>query len=524
LLPTEFLTSKESISAALAQIRSERAQRERERVERDADEIRARCQTLIGFTRESWHVLEPKAIFVPGFQIEAICDHLEAITRGEINRFLANVPPGSMKSLLVSVIWQAWEWGPKGLQSHRFLSTSYNDGPVKRDTRKTRDLILSDWFRLLWPAVELVRHGETSFANSQTGTREGTAFGSLTSQRGDRLTIDDPHSTETAESDADRATTTRKFREGATDRLNDPIRSAIAIIMQRLHMDDISGVIEQLGMDFVKLVIPMEFEPARRCITPYFKDPRTYEGQLMCPERWPRAEVERLKKEKGEYAYAGQYQQRPAPREGGLFKPDLIRKIAADPGGGKVVRGWDLAGTKRKTSAYTVGLKLRRVDGRFIIVDVKRIRGNPAEVKKLVKRCAIDDRLLCLQSLPKEPGQAGIAQKDDIADMLAGHNFRFSPETGDKEFRAIPVAASIAAEVVDMVEAPWNSELIDELRNFPTGTFKDQVDAFSRAHMELVNKADEGPGGMPESSTTDTRGKPIEDDPWAIPTDAAQAS
>jgi hypothetical protein len=100
---------------------------------------------------------------------------------------------------------KAWcgTWEPKGLRSLRFLTTAFNDGPVKRDARKTRDLILSEWYQSLWPEVQLTRTAEMSFSNSDTGTREGVAFGSLTSQRGDRLVVDDPHSVDTAESETE---------------------------------------------------------------------------------------------------------------------------------------------------------------------------------------------------------------------------------------------------------------------------------------------------------------------------------
>jgi hypothetical protein len=257
---------------ALLDERARRAKRRHEEEERKALEsnletIRNRCKTLAGFVREAWHVLEPEAKYVPNWHIDAICAHLEAVTDGRINRLLINVPPGSSKSLIVSVMWPAWEWGPCGRRSLRYLATAFNEGPVKRDTRKCRDLIASEWYQRLWPEVRLTRTAETSFANSATGTREGVPFGSLTSQRGDRLIIDDPHSTETAESDTERLNTTRKFREGAVNRLNDQEKSAIVVIMQRLHEQDISGVIISLGMDYVHLMLPMEFDPTRSCET-----------------------------------------------------------------------------------------------------------------------------------------------------------------------------------------------------------------------------------------------------------------
>lgn len=479
----------------MKEIRAERARRageiQREQLQRDAELIRQKCKTLVGFVREAWKVLEPNTALVWNWHLDAICAHLEAVTDGRINRLLINVPPGSSKSLLVSVLWQAWEWGPKGLRSMRYLTTAFNDGPVKRDTRKCRDLILSAWYQSLWPEVHLTRTGETSFANDNTGTREGIAFGSLTSQRGDRLIIDDPHSTETAESDAERATTTRKFREGASDRLNDLEKSAIVVIMQRLHADDVSGTIIKLKLPYVHLCLPMEFEPKTACRTSIgFADPRVNDGDLMDPVRFPRAAVAALKVVKGSYAYAGQYQQRPTPREGGLFKriwfEGKLRRQA--PPGVRWVRHWDLAATKKVTAARTAGVKLgRALDGSFWVGHVVKTQDEGNAVRMLIKGTAEVDGKSVAISLPQDPGQAGKVQATDMVSMLAGWNVHAEPETGDKATRAEPFSVQCEAGNVYLVEGEWNSDYLDELCLFPGGSFKDQVDASSGAFGQLLN-------------------------------------
>lgn len=466
------------------------AERQRRDVEQNADAIRARCRSLAGFVKEAWKILEPNQPLVWNWHLDAICNHLEAVTDGRINRLLINVPPGSSKSLLVSVMWQAWEWGPKGLRSMRYLTTSFNDGPVKRDTRKTRDLILSDWYQSLWPEVRLTRTGETSFANDNTGTREGVAFGSLTSQRGDRLIIDDPHSTETAESPAERETTTRKFREGATNRLNDQERSAIVVVMQRLHADDVSGTIHKLGMGYVHLCLPMEFEPERRCSTSIgFADPRQHDGDLLDPVRFPRDVVEALKRDMGSYAYAGQYQQRPTPRQGGLFQREWfegkIKRVA--PPNVRWVRHWDLAATKKITAARTAGVKIGRApDGSFWVGHVVKTQSEGNEVRKIIKTTAEADGTSVEISLPQDPGQAGKVQKSDMIAMLAGWVVHAEPETGDKVTRAAPFSVQCEAGNVFLIEGEWNSDYIDELCLFPGGSFKDQVDASSGAFGRLL--------------------------------------
>ena len=457
-----------------------------------ADAIRARCATLAGFVREAWHVLEPNARYIHNWHIDAICAHLEAVTNGRVSRLLINVPPGSMKSLLVSVFWQAWEWGPRGKRSMRFLATAFNDGPVKRDTRKCRDLILSEWYQALWPEVALTRTGETSFANDSTGTREGVAFGSLTSQRGDRLIVDDPHSVKRAESDAERESTARNFREGALNRLNDQEKSAIVVVMQRLHEADVSGVIISLGMGYVHLFLPMEFERERRCSTELgFVDPRLADGDLLDPLRFPRDSVENLKRDMGSYAYAGQYQQRPTAREGGLFKrawfADKIISENAIPAGVRWVRHWDLAATKKLTAARTAGLKLGRApDGRFIVGHVITTQDEGNAVRNLIKATAQTDGVSVEISLPQDPGQAGKVQKADLISMLAGFVAHAEPETGDKVTRAEPFSAQCEAGNVSIVRGPWNDLYLDELCLFPGGAFKDQVDASSGAFGRLT--------------------------------------
>src|SRR5690606_37899345 len=116
---------------------------ERRRLAENAESIRQRCRTLSGFVREAWNVLEPANPYIHGWHIDAICEHLEAITRGDITRLLVNVPPGTMKSLISGVFWPAWEWGPMGRSETRIIGSSYSEDYAKRDNRRMRDLITS---------------------------------------------------------------------------------------------------------------------------------------------------------------------------------------------------------------------------------------------------------------------------------------------------------------------------------------------------------------------------------------------
>lgn len=473
------------LSAVRAEIARRTAEKERQRVAQDAVAIRARCTTLIGFVKEFWELLEPNNRFIDNWHLHAICDHLEAVTDGRITRLLINVPPGSMKSLLVSVFWQAWEWGPKGLAHLRLVTTAFNDGPVLRDAGKFQTLIESEKFQALWP-IHLKRNSLSVMENTSMGDRRAVAFGSLTSQRGNRLIIDDPHSTTTAESDTERNKTTRQFREGALNRLRNQQTDAIVVIMQRLHADDMSGIIIKLKMGFVHLMLPMEFEPDRACETCIgFKDPRSVAGELLDPVRFPRDVWEALKKQMTAYAVAGQYQQRPAPREGGIFKRHWFKPVPAVPAGALGVRGWDLAASETETAAFTAGVKVYEHEGAYYIAHVLRDRESPAGVERMVKNTAVQDGVDIRISIPKDPGQSGIAQAHAYAKLLAGFDVRFSPESGDKEHRALPVSAQAEVGNVYIVIGDWNEDYLDEMCSFPSGSFKDQVDGTSRAFAEL---------------------------------------
>lgn len=461
------------------------------RVKRDADQIRARCSSLSGFLREAWHVIEPSTELKWSWHLSAICDHLEAITRGQLHpRLIINVPPGSSKSTIVSIMWQAWQWGPMGLAGQRILSTSYEQGNVTRDTRKTRDLIQSEWYQALWP-LPLKRAGETSFENFARGTREGVAFAAVTGKRGDALIIDDPHSLDGAESEVEREKSVRRFIEGGQNRVNDQEKSAIVIVMQRLHEADLTGSLLARELGYIHLNIPMEYEPERRCVTPMWQDPRTFDGELMDPVRMPPRAVELLKKD-NDYSWAGQYQQRPAPREGGMFKVDNLVKVDSVPAGARWVRGWDLAASLERHAAFTVGALLAYVDGVIYIADVERLKLKTGPLEREIYRICHADGGSVKQSLPQDPGQAGKSQKTTLAVGLAGLDFVITPETGKKEDRAIPFAAMVNNGQVCIVKGKWNDALLNEMRNFPGSTFKDQIDALSRAFAQVAKWMLEG--------------------------------
>ena len=467
----------------------------REKAISDLDRADAE-ESLLGFIKLAWKHLEPGTPFVPGWPVEAICEHLEAVSNGDIKRLVINVPPGCMKSLTTNVFWPAWEWGPRKQPNLRYISASYEKGLATRDLVRCRDLIQSEWYRALWPIdFKDDQNLKTFYQNTEQGWRLAASVGgALTGYRADRVNIDDPHDVKSAESERKREESLRWFTETLPTRLNKQSESTMVVVMQRLHERDISGLIlKELKDTWTHLMLPMEFEQSRKCIVQVtgFEDPRTEEGELMWPERFNRESVERLKEtfraQGGSYAEAAQLQQRPAPRGGGMFKREHFHVVDAAPAQGRVVRGWDLAATKDRGAAYTVGAKVMVSSGKLYILDVRRARASPHEVEEMITSCAQADGRRCAISIPQDPGQAGVAQKGRLASLLHGYNVHFSPETGDKADRAIPFAAQVEAGNVFVVAAPWNDALFAEAVLFPNSEFKDQVDALSRAYAWLLS-------------------------------------
>ncbi len=451
-------------------------------------------ESFAEFVKQAWPIIEPGTQLKWGWAMDAICSHLEAVTDGRILRLLMNVPPGTSKSTLVGVMWPAWEWTQN--PNLRYISTAHKADLATRDNMKCRRLIQSEWYQARWPIVLVSdQNAKTKFENDSTGFRESMAFTSMTGSRGDRVILDDPLSADDANSEAALLSAELAFTETLPTRVNNE-KSAIVVIMQRLHDKDTSGLILDRKLPYVHLRLPMRFEADNICETEIgFKDPRTEEGELLFEERFSEKQVADLEKTMGSYAAAGQLQQRPTPRSGGLFNREWFQPLKELPLGCQFVRGWDLAASTKKDSPYTAGVKIGKApDGRLIIADCVRDKMTANGVRTVIKATTISDK--CRVSIPQDPGQAGKAQKVAFAELLEGFDCRFSPESGDKVTRALPISAQAEAGNVYYLEGEWNKDFIDECAMFPNGKYKDQVDALSRAYSELMKMLSLGTGSV----------------------------
>ena len=454
----------------LTQIRAERAR-----------------QSFKEFVKQAWPTIEPGTPLVWGWSMDAICDHLEAVSRREIKRLVINVPPGASKSRLTRVMWPCHTWINN--PHHKFLSASYALDLTIRDNLDARRIVTSDWYQDTFNLkIAEDDGGKTGFSLDTLGSLKAvTVGGKTTGFRGDTFIIDDPINVQDANSPIERAKAIEWFKEAAQNRINNAATSAIVVIMQRVHEEDVAAAAVEMGYE--QLVIPMRWdEQFRRTTSIGWTDPRTQEGELMFPERFPADWLDTTEQNMGAYAFAAQYQQTPVPRKGGLFAVDNIRIVPHLPEDDYLkVRHWDFAGTAG-AGAYSVGVRMcfGKKSGKFFIDDVQRRQVSSGVLREMVLETAESDGVAVRIGIPKDPGQAGLAQVDDMVSMLAGFSVRAEPQTGSKETRADPLAAQVERGNLSLVAAPWNTAFIEELRFFPKGRFMDQVDAASSAFNMLA--------------------------------------
>jgi predicted phage terminase large subunit-like protein len=510
-----------------------------------ADEAARYEGSLIEFIEYCWPVVEPGRPFVRGWAIEAICEHLEAVTSGEITRLLMNVPPGFTKSLVTDVFWPAWEWGPCNLPHYRYVCASYASHLTVRDNMRSRNIVTSDRYQKFWAdrfKISNEQFTKVKFANDKTGWKFATSVSGVTGgERGDRVIIDDPNDPQNTESDAVRQTTNHWFLEVVPDRLNDITKSAIVIIQQRLHSEDVSGMALTNDLGYEHLMIPMEYVPSRHCVTALgWADPRGLaddgtevseaqreenEDELAWPERFP-PEAVRILKLKGTHAYAGQYQQSPEVRGGGIFKRDWWRPWDKQPDAtGKIkppaleyiIASLDTAYTEKEEndpSALTVWGMFRDIDDypKFILLNAwrKRLEIHGPEIPRMPGESLESHQLRSqdnwglvewvghscqkykVDRLLIESKSAGISVAQEVRRLYgrADWGVELVEPKGDKVARAYAQQhlfseGMIYAPFKDGQWIEWAQMVIDEAAVFPKAAHDDLVDSMTQALKHL---------------------------------------
>lgn len=478
---------------------------------------RSASASLYEFVRQAWHVVEPGIPFVASWHIEQICEHLEAVSAGDIRRLLINIPPRHSKSTIVSVMWPMWEW--LSTPEQKFLCASYSGTLSIRDNLKARRLVQSPWFQSRWGhlfALAGDQNAKQRFENDKTGYRIATSVGgTATGEGGSRLILDDPHSAQEAQSDTLRESTLEWFDMVWSTRLNNPKTDSMVVVMQRLHEQDVSGhILERGGWEHI--CIPAEYDGVRRTTSLGAYDPRKTVGELICPDRFGEAEIAALKQALGTYGTAGQLQQDPTPADGGILKTKHLQLWPADEGLPQfeyILQSYDCAFTERSTgdpTACTVwGIFTHRGERQVMLLDAWDEYLSYPELRQR----AIDEWSSEYggggktkdnpYARPRRPDRVLVEAKASGQSLLQDLRLAkvpavgYNPGNADKISRAHQASPTLELGLVWIPEssktpdhpATWAQAFVKQLAKFPVAEHDDYVDTFTQA---IIFLRDEG--------------------------------
>lgn len=535
--------------------------------------------SLYLFLKAAWPYID-SAEWKDGWHIDAICEHLQAVVDGKIRRLIINLPPRHCKSILLSVAFPAWVWiqqfksatsGP-GVP---FLYASYNDKLSLRDSVKCRRLIESPWFQKLWgDRFHLVSDQNTKsrFTNDKGGDRLITSIDAgVTGEGGNIICIDDPLAANDIASASAIENVIEWWTTAMPTRLNDPETGAYIIIMQRLAQNDLTGYILESEIDgWTHLCLPGRYESDRAIETSIgWNDPRTIEGQLLWPERFSEASLQRLEKTMGPWTFNGQIQQRPQPKGGGIIKEEWWMKwpheknppmdyilavldtaytedTMRDPSGmmiwgiytnnrlpgqsddthqGLFSKADQLQGTHvvHPDLHHPEGLQARRVQ-----VDATDFGSAPKvmllwawdehlELHELVTKVAKTCVDFKVDTLVIENKGPGISVAQEIRRLYNREKFGvelFDPKAQDKTARLYSVQHIFAEGMIWAPERPWVNRVIDQIAVFPKGKHDEYVDLTSMGlrklrDMGLLVRAPEREAEIEESQRYIGRQEPL---------------
>jgi predicted phage terminase large subunit-like protein len=437
---------------------------------------------LYTFIERSFRELNPQSRFLHNWHVELIAAELERCRRGEIRRLILNVPPRSLKSHCSTVAFPAFLFAHN--PSAQIICASYGQDLANKHALDCRTLMTSTWYQGLFATrMSSQRQALQEFTTTQNGFRLATSVGGVLTGRGaDFIIIDDPLKPEEALSQTQRAAVNDWFDHTLYSRLNDKKTGCIIIIMQRLHEDDLVGHV--LGQEDWKLLrLPAIAEQDEAYSIPSFLGTRMVRrqaGVALHPEREPLEVLANMRRTQGEYNFAGQYQQSPAPLGGGLVKAKWFKSYSAPPDAFELIfQSWDTANKATELSDYSVCTTWGLKEKKLYLLDVLRERLEYPALKRAVtsqsgrfhpKNILVEDRASGTQLIQE-------LRQDGVHAVTS-----YDPQQLDKVMRMNTVTSTIENGFVYLPEkADWLAAYIHELTTFPNGKHDDQADSTSQA-------------------------------------------
>ena len=447
------------------------------------------------FAERTFLQLQPSTPFLPNWHIELMAAKLRDCALGKIRRLIINIPPRYMKSLTTSVAFPAWLLGLN--PAAQIIAVSYAQELANKHSADCRAVVESDWFRRVFPAVRLsaTKNAVTEFATTQRGFRMATSVGgTLTGRGGDFIIIDDPIKPDDAVSESVRTRCNDWFDGVLFTRQNNKNTSCIILVMHRLHEDDLVGhVLEQEDWEVLSLPAIAEVDQKFLVDTPW--GPKPFErsaGGILHPDFESAEALAGTRATIGEYNFAGQYQQSPAPLGGGMVKEEWLKPYKANalPNFDQIIVSCDTGSKPTELADYSAITVWGYRDPDVYLLHVYRAKVGYPDLKRAVidiaARYKADIVLI-------EEKASGIQLIQELKEARVCGVKGYEPK-GDKVMRLHAQCATIENGGLWVPEsAPWRAEYVHELTTFPGSKHDDMVDATSQV-LEWLKIGQKGMG------------------------------
>jgi predicted phage terminase large subunit-like protein len=433
------------------------------------------------FLQKAFATLSPGQRFYMEWHLEAIAHALERVRRGEITRLIINMPPRSLKSTTASAAFPAWLLGHE--PEKRIICVSYASDLARKMSNDFRAIMQSPWYQRIFPATRISPHKDTEseMETTRRGYRYSTSIGgTLTGRGGDIVLIDDPLKAVDALSETKRGFVNQWFANTLSSRLDDKRSGAIILVMQRVHMDDLTGYVQELPDQWEVLSLPAIAETSATYALPRGRLYHREIGEALSPIREPLEVLNALRMQLGSDLFSAQYQQEPIPPGGTMIKRHWVKRYTELPSEHcLVLQSWDTASKGGPENDYSVCTTWMMPSGKkyWYLADVWRGRvdypGLKAKAQALAKTWTANRVLV-------EDTGAGTSLVQELKGSVSGI-IAVKPQ-GDKVSRMAVASAKFEAGQIYFPErAPWLAELEAELFAFPGHRHDDQCDSISQA-------------------------------------------
>ena len=439
--------------------------------------------------------------FIPNWHLEVLCDALERARRGEIKRLIINVPPRSLKSIVVNVAYSTWLLGhnPK----EHIVSASYSAELAEKFARDSKIVMESEWYRRIFPRTVISKNRSTpgDFNTTARGGRYTSSVdGTMTGRGGNVIIIDDPIKPSDVSSESAINKVNEWYQHTMLSRLDDPQNGTIILIMQRVHENDLTGYLLENSTDWVHIKIPQIAITDERWPVGD-KVFRRAAGRPLNPTRIDAQTLTTSQQELGTYVWSAQYQQEPCPLEGGVVKESWLHYYTKEQAENidpikycRIFLSWDTANKACATNAYSACcvVLMTRENNAFKYYLLEVVRGK-WEMPELIRQVTT----LYYKWRYKKGGGGLVklliedkASGTQLIQMLSaqrdcnGYGFDVEPikPDADKTSRLMGVSAYIENGTLQFPqeEPDWWAEFKKELLSFPGSRYKDQVDALTQ--------------------------------------------